>query len=58
VRRRSNLFSETCHETGWLKSGKWAAEPVERRLTREELAECYRLWLVHRDIREGQVKAA
>jgi hypothetical protein len=57
-RKSSSLFNETCLETGWLKNGAWTAEPVARKLTREELAECYRLWLVHRDIREGQVKAA
>jgi hypothetical protein len=58
VKRRSGrLFHETCLETGWLKNGTWTAEPVERKLTREELAEAYRLWVVHGDIRTGQVKA-
>jgi hypothetical protein len=57
MKRRSSLFHETCFETGWLKNGKWAAEPVERKLSREELAECYRLWIVHSDIRTGQAKA-
>jgi hypothetical protein len=56
-RRRSGLFNETCLESGWLKNGKWVGEPVERKLSREELAEAYRLWVVHRDIRTGQAKA-
>jgi hypothetical protein len=55
-RKRSGLFWETCRETGWLKNGTWTAEPVERKLTREELAEAYRLWLTHRDVREGEIK--
>lgn len=56
MKRRSGLFHEYCRESGWLKDGRWADEPVERKLTREELAECYRLWRKHRDIREGEVK--
>jgi hypothetical protein len=52
------LFHETCLERGWLRNGTWADDPVERKLTREELAECYRIWVVHRDIRDGRVKAA
>jgi hypothetical protein len=55
-RKRSGLFNETCLETGWLKNGTWAAEAVERKLTREELSEAYRLWRDHSDIREGRVK--
>jgi hypothetical protein len=59
VKRRSGgLFWDTCLETGWLKNGTWTDEPVERKLTKAELAECYRLWVVHRDIREGEAKAA
>jgi hypothetical protein len=58
VRRRSGLFNETCLETGRLKNGTWADKPVERKLTREELSEAYRLWIVHSDIRTGQAKAA
>jgi hypothetical protein len=58
VRRGSGLFHETCFESGWLKNGKWAAEPVERRLTQKELAECHELWRNHSDIREGRVKEA
>jgi hypothetical protein len=57
MKRRSGLFHEHCLETGWLKNGTWTAEPVERKLTREELAEAYRLWIVHEDIREGRVSA-
>ena len=57
MRRRSGVFHNHCLESGWLKNGTWTAEPVERRLTKAELAECYRLWVVHGDIRTGQVKA-
>jgi hypothetical protein len=57
MRRRSGLFHETCLETGWLKNGTWTPEPVERKLTKAEVAECYRLWIEHSDIRTGQVKA-
>jgi hypothetical protein len=58
VRRRSSFFHEICTERGWLQNGAWAAEPVERKLTKAELAECYRLWIEHSDIRTtGQVKA-
>jgi hypothetical protein len=57
VKRRSGLFHETCTEVGWLRNGTWTAEPVERRLTKAELAEAYRIWAVHGDIRTGQVKA-
>jgi len=57
VKRRSGLFYETCTETGWLKNGTWTDEPVERKLTKAELAEAYRIWVVHGDIRTGQVKA-
>jgi hypothetical protein len=56
VKRRSGLFFETCTDSGWLKDGRWAAEPVERRLRREELAEAYRVWVKHADIRTGQLK--
>jgi hypothetical protein len=55
-RRRSRLFNETCLETGWLRDGTWTSRPVERKLTRAELAEAYRLWLVYTDVREGRVK--
>jgi hypothetical protein len=55
-RRGSGLFFETCVERGWLRDGTWAEEPVERPLRREELAEAYRLWRDHADIRKGQVK--
>jgi hypothetical protein len=58
MKRRPGLFWETCLETGWLKNGKWTDKPVERKLTREELREAYRVWVVHSDIREGRVKAA
>jgi hypothetical protein len=58
MKRRSGLFHETCTEVGWLRNGTWTAEPVERKLTREELAEAYRIWIVHSDIRTGRVKAA
>jgi hypothetical protein len=57
-RRRSKLFWETCLESGWLRNGTWTDKPVERKLTREELREAYRIWVVHEDIREGRVKAA
>jgi hypothetical protein len=56
VRRHSGLFHDHCLESGWLRNGTWSAEPVERRLTKAELAEAYRLWVVHSDIREGLVK--
>jgi hypothetical protein len=56
-RKRSGLFWENCRETGWLKDGTWTDEPVERRLTKEELREAYRIWIVHSDIRTGQAKA-
>ena len=56
MKRRPGLFNESCFETGWLKNGLWTDEPVERKLTRKELREACRLWAVHRDIREGQVK--
>ena len=56
-KRSGGLFWDTCLETGWLKNGTWTNEPVERNLTREEIAEAYRLWIVHSDIREGRVKA-
>jgi hypothetical protein len=54
-KRSTGLFWETCWETGWLRDGSWAAVPVERKLTRAELAEAYRLWIAHRDVREGRV---
>jgi hypothetical protein len=59
VKRRSGggLFWDTCLERGWLKNGIWTDKPVERKLTREEQAECYRLWVVHEDIRTRRVKA-
>jgi hypothetical protein len=57
VKRRSGLFNEICTETCWLKNGTWTAEPVERKLTREELAEAYRIWVVHEEIRTGRVSA-
>jgi hypothetical protein len=57
MKRGPGLFNETCFETGWLKNGTWTDEPVERQLTKKELAEAYSLWLTHRDIREGKVKA-
>jgi hypothetical protein len=57
-RKRPGLFWEDCRESGWLPNGTWTAEPVERRLTQKELAECYELWRNHSDIREGRVKAA
>jgi hypothetical protein len=56
VKRRPGLFRETCLESGWLRDGSWSEKPVERRLTRKELSEAYRLWVVHRDVREGQAK--
>jgi hypothetical protein len=56
MKRRPGLFNETCRETGWLKTGTWSAEPVERKLTRKELSEAYRIWIEHSDIREGRVK--
>jgi hypothetical protein len=46
VKRRPGLFHETCLETGWLKNGTWTDKPVERKLSREELAEAYRIWVV------------
>ena len=57
MKRRSGLFHEHCLETGWLKNGTWTDKPVERKLTKKELAECYVLWVEHSDIREGRVKA-
>lgn len=54
--RRAGLFRETCLERGWLRDSTWASRPVERKLTRVELAEAYRLWVVHTDIRTGLVK--
>jgi hypothetical protein len=57
MKRRSGLFRDTCLESGWLKNGTWASEPVERKLTKEELREAYKLWARHADIRTGQVKA-
>jgi hypothetical protein len=57
VKRRPGLFRETWAERGWLPNGTWSESPVERRLTRAELREAYRLWAVHRDIREGRTKA-
>jgi hypothetical protein len=56
VKRRAGLFFETCTESGWLRNGTWAATPVERKLTREELREAYRLWVAHGDVRAGRVK--
>jgi hypothetical protein len=56
--RLSGLFHDYCLETGWLKNGTWADKPVERKLTREELREAHRIWVVHSDIREGRVRAA
>jgi hypothetical protein len=54
--KRSGLFHGTCWESGWLlRGGSWSAKPVERRLTKAELREAYRLWAVHADIREGRV---
>jgi hypothetical protein len=55
-KRRPGLFRETCFECGWLRNGSWSERPVERRLTREELSEAYRLWVVHADVRTGQAK--
>jgi hypothetical protein len=57
MKRRPGLFNDLCRETGWLRNGLWTDEPVERQLTREELRECYRIWIEHSDIRTGQVKA-
>jgi hypothetical protein len=54
---KRGLFRETCWESGWLKGDVWADEPVERKLTKKELSEAYRLWVVHADIREGRVEA-
>jgi hypothetical protein len=54
--RRSGLFYGTCLEAGWLRDGRWSDKPVERKLTKAELSEAYRVWVVHRDIREGRVK--
>jgi hypothetical protein len=56
MKRSGGLFRETCLECGWVK-GVWVEEPVERRLTKAELREAYRLWAVHRDIREGRAQA-
>jgi hypothetical protein len=58
VKRHGGLFHEECIEQGWVKPDVYAAEPRERKLTRPELAEAHRLWVKHRDIREGRVKAA
>jgi hypothetical protein len=55
-KRSTGLFSPTCWESGWLRDGSWAAVPVERKLTRAELFDAYRLWVKHADIREGRVK--
>jgi hypothetical protein len=55
-RKRSGLFWESCYESGWLPNGTRSAEPVERKLTRKELSEAYRIWIEHSDIREGRVK--
>jgi hypothetical protein len=57
VNRRSGLFRGTCLESGWLRNGTWSTKPVERKLTKVELREAYRLWAVHRDIREGKARA-
>jgi hypothetical protein len=54
--KRSGLFRETCLESGWLRNGSWSAKPVERKLTKAELREAYRLWAVHADIRQGKAK--
>jgi hypothetical protein len=56
MKRRPGLFRETCLERGWLKGDVWAGKPVERKLKREEIAEAYRLWVKHADIRTGQAK--
>ena len=56
MKRRTGLFLETCWESGWLKDGSWSASPVERTLKREELAEAYRVWVKHADIRTGKAK--
>lgn len=55
-RRDGGLFYPDCLERGWLKNGSSTNEPVERRLTKKELSEAHRLWIVHSDIREGRVK--
>jgi hypothetical protein len=55
--KRPGLFHATCVESGWLRDGSWTAKPVERKLTREELREAYRLWAVHRDVREGKARS-
>jgi hypothetical protein len=57
MKRRSGLFHETCLESGWLRNGSWSEKPVERKLTKAELGEAYRLWVEHRDIREGKARA-
>lgn len=56
MRRRPGLFYGTCLESGWLKDGTWADEPRERRLTKEELREAYRVPAKHADIRLGRPK--
>jgi hypothetical protein len=38
-------------------SGYCVDQGVKRRLRQKELAECWRLWCRHADIRTGRVKA-
>ena len=55
-RSKGGLFWPVCIETGFLRDGSWSAHPVERDLTRKEIAEAHRLWAKHADIRRGLVK--
>jgi hypothetical protein len=54
-RARPAFFDGYCEESGFLEDG-YHAEPVRRRLRRSELAEAWRLWCRHADIRTGRVK--
>ena len=57
--RRANRASRRAKRTG-LFEGWWRDPATGQRLgrvRRDELAEVYRLWRAHRDIREGRVAA-
>jgi hypothetical protein len=56
-RRSSSLFRDVLRERGFLRDGTWSSAWVERKLTKAEKAECYRLWVKHADIRLGRVSA-